>query len=303
MKLAFIGLGTMGAPMARRLMMNGYQVAVYDISETARSKFAGLRDCRVAKSPADAAKSADAVITILPESSDVNAALLGSDGAVKALSPGALVIDMSTGSVEALHSLATSLKEKGVKLIDAPVGRSPKEAETGELLVMVGGEDDNISKVRPVLRCFGADITYAGPLGSGLKLKLVNNYMSMIGMVMTAEALNLAKILGLDQSQTVATLRKTPAGQGQLNTNFPKKVLSGDIAPDFPLRMGLKDINLGLNLAQSAGAASPLGTAAQTIFTKAEFVGRSEQDCTAMLYVLNDLSTPPPTRSDIQLTD
>ena len=223
MKLAFIGLGTMGAPMARRLVRNGYQVAVYDISETARSKFAGLRDCRVAKSPADAAKSADAVITILPESSDVNAALLGSDGAVKALLPGALVIDMSTGSVEALHSLATSLKEKGIKLIDAPVGRSPKEAETGELLVMVGGEDNNISKIRPVLRCFGDEITHAGPLGSGLKLKLVNNYMSMIGMVMTAEALNLADILGLDQSQTVATLKRHQQVRGNSTRISPKR--------------------------------------------------------------------------------
>jgi 4-hydroxybutyrate dehydrogenase/sulfolactaldehyde 3-reductase len=168
---------------------------------------------------------------------------------------------------------------------------------------MVGGEDNNISKIRPVLRCFGDEITHAGPLGSGLKLKLVNNYMSMIGMVMTAEALNLADILGLDQSQTVATLRKTPAGQGQLNTNFPKKVLSGDIAPDFPLRMGFKDISLGLNLAKSVGAASPLGTAAHAMFAQAGLVGRSEQDCTAMLHVLNELSASPPIRSETQLAD
>lgn len=300
MKLAFIGLGTMGAPMAMRLVMNGFEVAVYDSSEKARSDFAGLRDCRVATSPADAAENADVVVTMLPESRDVNAALVGPDGAVSSLLPGAIVIDMSTGSVEALHALATSLNDKGIELIDAPVGRSPKEAETGDLLVMVGGADDIISKVMPALRCFGQEITHAGPLGSGLSLKLVNNYMSMIGMVMTAEALNLADILGLDQSQTVATLRKTPAGQGQLNTNFPKKVLSGDIDPDFPLRMGLKDITLGLNLAQSVGAVSPLGTAARAMFEQAAHVGRAEQDCTAMLFVLSELST---IHSDIQQAD
>jgi len=292
MKLAFIGLGTMGSPMAAQLASAGHDLTVYDINSDAHAPFAALENCRIAVSPRDAAADASVVITMLPESHHVREAILGSEGAIQSLSPGAIVIDMSTGSLSGLYALAEGLAAYEVELVDAPVGRSPKEAAEGKLLVMLGCSEEIAHKIKPVLECLGDEIIHAGPLGSGLKLKLVNNYMSMIGMVMTAEALNLARILGLDLHQTVHTLQSTPAGRGQINTNFPKKVLKGDISPDFPLRLGAKDIGLGLSLARSVGAPTPLGSAAQQMFEMAVPWGRGDQDCTAMLHLLGDLSGP-----------
>lgn len=292
MKIGFIGLGTMGAPMAKRLLAAGHKLSVCDVSSVAVSRFVDVPNCRIASAPENAAQDAECIITMLPESRHVREAILGSQGAANTLPAGAIVMDMSTGHPEDIKSLALDLAPRKIALIDAPVGRSPKEAVTGDLLVMVGGKDADFERVRPVLASLGSDIVHVGPLGSGLKLKLVNNYMSMIGIVMTAEVLNLARLLELDITQAVDVLRQTPAGQGQINTNFPKKVLSGDISPDFPLRLGLKDIDLGLRLAQSAGAPTPLGSTAQQLFALSLPWMRGDQDCTAMLHLLGDLSGP-----------
>ncbi|MBT4622539.1 MAG: NAD-binding protein [Verrucomicrobia bacterium] len=292
MKLGFIGLGTMGAPMAKRLANAGHKMSVYDVNSKVASEFVDLPNCRVAGSPKDAALDVECVITMLPESRHVRDAILGSNGAVRSMGAGSVVIDMSTGDPELLQNLAYELAIKKIGLVDAPVGRTPAEAQTGQLLVLAGGKREDLEHVEPILACLGDEIVYAGPLGSGLKLKLINNYMGMIGMVMTAEALNLARMANLDVDQVVEVLQKTPAGQGQINTNFPKKVLSGDITPDFPLRLGLKDISLGLTLAQSTGAPTPLGSAAQQIFALSLPWMRADQDCTAMLHLLSDLSGP-----------
>jgi 4-hydroxybutyrate dehydrogenase/sulfolactaldehyde 3-reductase len=134
------------------------------------------------------------------------------------------------------------------------------------------------------------EIVHVGPFGSGIRLKLVNNYMSMVGMVLTGEALMFAAKLGLDRATVVKVLSNTTAGRGQLLTNFPGKVLAGDISPDFPMRMGYKDINLAMNLAASVGAPLGLGGYAREMFALAKSWGRQEQDCTAMLLLLEDVA-------------
>ncbi|MEH6726905.1 MAG: NAD(P)-dependent oxidoreductase [Hyphomicrobiales bacterium] len=293
MRVAIIGLGTMGAPMARRLAAAGHELSIYDVNSETLAGFRTVTNARIAMSPADAAGEADILITMLPESSHVREALLGQHGAATAMKPGGIVLEMSTGDVQALSSLSRDLTEFGLRLIDAPVGRTPLDAERGTLLIMVGASENELSAARPILECLGDEIVHVGPSGSGLKLKLVNNYMSMIGMVMTAETLNLAQMLGLDLDQTVHVLQRTTAGRGQINVNFPNKVLRGDISPDFPLRLGLKDIGLGVKLAQSTGAPTPLGAATQQMFAMAELWGRSEQDCTAMLHLMKDMAGPP----------
>lgn len=283
----------MGAPMARRLAAAGNEISVYDVNSETLSGFQNLENARVAASPADAAEDVSILITMLPESNHVRDALLGQHGAATQMKPGGIVLEMSTGDVQALSSLSQELAEFELRLIDAPVGRTPLDAERGTLLIMVGASEEDVRAVRPILEVLGDEIIHVGSFGSGLKLKLVNNYMSMIGMVMTAEALNVAQMLGLDLEQTVHVLQSTTAGRGQINVNFPNKVLRGDLSPDFPLRLGLKDISLGVKLAQSAGAPTPLGAATQQMFAMAEPWGRSEQDCTAMLHLMRDMAGPP----------
>jgi len=289
MKIAFLGLGTMGGPMARNLIEAGHVLAVFDLSARALEPFAGLR-CRVAGSPQDAATGADAVITMLPDSSHVREALLGAAGACQALARGRLVIDMSTIAASASLALARDLNAQGFRMLDAPVGRTPADAAAGTLLVVVGGAESDLAEARPVFECLGNTIVHAGPQGHGIKLKLVNNYMSAVGTLLTAEALTLAKKAGLDRDVTVKVLSSTTAGRGQLIVNYPKKVLAGDVTPDFPLRMAHKDVSHALNLGAEVGSPLLLGAILREMLGLAGPWGRADQDWTAMLLLLEDLS-------------
>lgn len=288
--IAFIGLGVMGAPMAKRLAAAGHVVAVYDISDSARAAFADVEHARVAASPRDAAEGADYLFTMLPESRHVEQVLFGEDGAAEVLAQGALVVEMSTGMPEMTLDFARRLQAGGRRLVDAPVGRTPADAAAGTLLVLAGGSTDELQELDPLLRCFANEVVHVGELGSGIKLKLVNNYMSMVTMVITAETLMFARKLGLDRDTVVHVLQNTVAGRGQINVNYPRKVLAGDLSADFPLRLGLKDLSQALELARTVGAPLSLGGASRELFSLARSWGRSEQDCTAMLLLLEDLA-------------
>ncbi len=287
--IAFLGLGTMGGAMVRCLVRRGFDVAGYDVAPAAMARLADVA-CRQAMSPADAARGRQLLITMLPTSAHVRQALFGEHGAAAALAPGALVIEMSTGDALETDRIATDLAAMGLRCLDAPVGRTPRHAAEGKALIMVGGAAADLAEARPLFEAMADQIVHVGPLGSAIRLKLVNNYMSMVGMVLTAEALMFGAKLGLDRATVVNVLSNTTAGRGQLLTNFPNKVLAGDISPDFPLRMGYKDIHLAMNLAASVGAPLGLGGYAQEMFALAKSWGRQDQDCTAMLLLLEDLA-------------
>lgn len=288
-RIGFIGLGVMGSAMLRNLVRHGFPVAGYDAQPAAMER---LNDTpyRPARSPADAARGSRVLITMLPTSADVRAALFGPDGAAPALEPGALVIEMSTGDAVETDRIAADLALRAVRCMDAPVGRTPREAAEGKALIMAGGSKADFDEAVPLFAAMADEIVHVGAFGSGIRLKLVNNYMSMVGMVLTGEALMFAAKLGLDRTTVVKVLSNTTAGRGQLNTNFPRKVLSGDLTPDFPMRMGYKDIHLALNLAASVGAPLGLGAYARELFALAKSWDRQDQDCTAMLLLLEDLA-------------
>jgi len=293
MRVAFLGLGTMGRPMALNLIGKGHDLAVYDILASSTARFEKER-CRIATTPQDAAQGADVVIAMLPSSHEVREAVLGVSGAALAMPAGTLFIDMSTGSASESSTLARELESRGIRMLDAPVGRTPEDAERGTLMIIVGGREEDVAFARPLFEAMADTIHYMGPAGSGIRTKLVNNYMSMVGMLLVAEALTLAAKCGLDRGRVVQVLSGTTAGRGQLNVNYPKKVLAGDITPDFPLRMGLKDIRLALDLGAEVGAPLSLGSTAREYFALARSWSREEQDCTAMLLLLEDIARVSP---------
>ena len=288
-RVAFIGLGTMGGAMVRNLARKEFDCAVYDVSADAMTRLTDA-GCRAAASPADAARDADVLITMLPTSAHTRAVLFGAEGAAAALSAEALVIEMSTGDAVETDRIGAELAERGLRCIDAPVGRTPREATEGRALIMAGASDADLADALPLFEAMADTIVHVGPFGTGIRLKLVNNYMSMVGMVLTAEALMFAAKLGLERETVVRVLSSTTAGRGQLLTNFPRKVLMGDVTPDFPLRMGLKDIQLALNLAGLVGAPLGLGGYAREMFALARSWGRENEDCTAMLLLLEDVA-------------
>ncbi|WP_313517736.1 NAD(P)-dependent oxidoreductase [Pseudomonas sp.] len=285
--VAFLGLGTMGAPMARNLIEDGFALRVFDVSATALAAFEGSAYC--ARSPADAARDADVVICMLPDSSFVDAVLFGVDGAVAGMRPGGLVIDMSTGSARATLRLAQRLEAEGRRFVDAPVARGKREAIDGTLIVVAGGAAADVETAMPLFRAMGEQVLHMGTVGSGIRAKLVNNYGSMVNMVIASEMLAFAGKLGLDRTQFLELVGETAAGKGQLLTNFPKKVLAGDISPDFPLLMGLKDLGLALELGADVGMPLWLGGVARELFSLSRTRGRGQDDCTAMLLLLEDL--------------
>ena len=290
LQIGFIGTGMMGAPMAKNILKQGFSVAVYDRAPGLLAQFAKQRNCRIAKSPADAAENADVLICMLPNSRITRAVLFGREGAAKALKRGAMVLEMGTGELSDLLNSAEKLRALGVCTMDAPVGRSRREAVSGKLLVMAGGDKKTAAPFLPLLSAMGSDIVCAGSLGAGLKLKMVNNYMSLVNYLTAAEGLVFAEVLGLPQKETLEVLQNTPAGCGHLSGNYPRKALRGDISPDFAMALGLKDMTLALRLAARTGAPLALGRTAKKRMQQAEEFGHLQDDCTAMLKVVEKLA-------------
>jgi 4-hydroxybutyrate dehydrogenase/sulfolactaldehyde 3-reductase len=289
MKIAFIGLGTMGGPMAMNICKAFDDVRVYDISKPALASFSSL-NCSIARSPADAAQGADVAMLMLPDSPQVRDAIFGRDGVASTLKPGGFVVDLSTISAAESIAIGNEATGAGFRFVDAPIGRTPRDALAGTLLVIAGGEESHICELTPIFNAIASEIVHAGPRGSGIKLKLVNNYMSTVGAVLTAEALCLARKAGLDRNIAVRVLRSTTAGRGQLLVNFPTKVLAGDTTPDFPMRMAHKDISHALTLGAMSGSPLMLGAVARELFGLASPWKRDREDWTAVLLLLEDIS-------------
>lgn len=288
--VAFVGLGVMGSAMAHNLIKKaGCSVRVFDVAEMALAPFRQL-DCRVASSAREAAAGAQAVISMLPDVAHVETALLGPEGACATLAQGGLVIDMSTISASGSDGICAEVRKRGFRFIDAPVGRTPRDAAAGAALVIVGADKTDLEEARPLFASIGNKIVHAGPNGAGIRLKLVNNYMSIVGTLLTAEALTLANKVGLDRAVTVEVLSSTTAGRGQLIVNYPNKVLAGDVTADFPLRMAHKDVSHALSLGAHVGVPLMLGAVAREVFNLAKPWNRENEDHTAMLLLLEDIA-------------
>lgn len=302
MKVAFIGLGAMGGGMARNLIRKGHEVAVHDQQGPANDAFRAL-PCRVEASALGAARGAEVLICMLPTTAHVRQALFGEHGAVESLARGSIVMDMSTGSPDQMLELGRELAQRGIHMVDAPVNRAPPEAEAGTLLAMVGGEPAQVDRVMPLLEAMCDTIHRMGALGTGIRMKLANNYMSMINLVLTAEGLLLAERAGISRDQAVAIMSAegNGASNGQLTTIYPRKALAGDLTPDFRLGMCLKDMSLALDMAVSLGLALNLGAVARNVFAAAPSWSRNDQDCTAVLHLLHEMNhsatLPPVTRA------
>ncbi|MEZ5933432.1 MAG: sulfolactaldehyde 3-reductase [Alphaproteobacteria bacterium] len=288
-KIGFVGTGVMGLPMARNVIKGGFEVTAFDINPEA------LRTIRqdggsVADSAAAAAEEADAVITMLPNGDHVLQAVFGENGAIEGMGPGTLLVDMSTILPTVTDEIANRLAAAGRRLVDAPVGRTSRHAEEGKLLIMAGGDAADVEAVRPVLECMGDTIVHCGPTGSGARVKLINNYMSIACNVVTAEALALAEKSGLDRDLAIEVMMGTTAGQGHLATTYPAKVLKGDVTPGFMVDLAHKDMGLALDFAAALKTPLPMGAAARQVYSSAQVQGRGRDDWTAILETVRMLA-------------
>lgn len=280
--VGFIGLGTMGGPMARNVLKGGHDLFVLDINQTAVAKLTG-EGAQAAASPREVAGASEIVITMLPDAPDVERAVLGPDGVLAGLRPGSVYIDMSTIDPTTTQRIGRMVAEKGADMIDSPVGKTAEHAVAGTLTLMVGGEESVIERVTPILRLMGSDLIRCGDLGAGQAMKLVNNLLASILLEASVEALVSGTKAGLTLDTMISVLKTTMAWNNQLAIAMHNRALKGDFEPGFMVKLAHKDCRLAMSMNEGLGLKAPLGAATLAALQDAIDEGLGTNDVGALL--------------------
>ncbi|HRY23120.1 MAG TPA: NAD(P)-binding domain-containing protein [Geminicoccaceae bacterium] len=281
--IGFVGLGHMGGAMSRNLMRAGHQLEVFDIAEDAVAALVA-DGARGAASPAAVAKGKEIVFTMLPIGKIVEEAVFGPNGIAETIAEGSVVVDMSTILPTETKRIGERLKAQGVGMVDAPVGRTSAHAVTGTSTFMVGGEPADIERVRPLLMAMGEMVTICGPLGTGAAMKLVNNYISAVVNLATAEGLAMGLKAGLELPVMAEVLSHTPAGRGHITTTWPEKALKDEPSPAFMLDLASKDLSLALDMAAALQVTLATGAVGKQLYASAQANGHGRSDWTTGMF-------------------
>jgi 2-hydroxy-3-oxopropionate reductase len=274
--------------MARNLLKAGYPLVVHNRSRAAVNELAAA-GAKAAGSPREVAGQCDVLITMLPNSPDVEAVALGPDGIIEGARPGLIYADMSTISPLVSQKVGRALEARGVRMLDAPVSGGEKGAIEGTLSIMVGGDRAVFDQALPVFQAMGRTITYLGPLGSGGFTKLANQIIVALNLTALAEALTLARKAGLDREATLRALAGGLAGSRCLDQKTPN-YLSGSYQPGFKVDLHYKDLGLIMEAARALGVPVPTTAVVQELFGALRVKGRGGLDHSAIITLLEDLA-------------
>ena len=288
MDIGFIGLGNMGRPLASNLARKGEHLIVFDVVPDAVAELKKLGVDR-AESVADVARRSDVIFTVLPDSAVVEKVVAGPDGILANAKRDTIIVDISTIDPRVTDRLAKAAVEKGMHFVDSPVGRLVSHAERGESLFMVGASDEIFARVKPLLEKMGSTIHHCGDVGTGIRTKLVNNFLAIVSCQMNAEAIALSQRFGLSLEKTLDVIHGTTATNGQLKLAWATKVLTGDIAPGFTIDLAHKDLSLIVDAANAERVPVPIATVAREAYNAARGQGHGSKDFSAMVDVLCDL--------------
>ena len=254
-RIGFVGLGMMGLPMAKNLVEAGYTVTVFDLDAGAIEEAQGF-GASPASTGAEVAAQSDIIITMVPDSPHVEAAIAGNGGIIEGIRPESVVIEMSTILPETGKRMAELLAEKGADFVDAPVTGGVAGAEAGSMSILVGGDAEAFERTLPVLSILGGDITHMGPVGAGHTTKIANQLIGVATLAGLSEAFVLAKKSGLDM-QTFYDAVKNGAGRSWALETLGPKILKGDFSPGFMVKHMQKDLRLAGQLADDTGTSIP----------------------------------------------
>ena len=269
MKVAFLGLGDIGALMAEHLSRDPFDLVVWNRTAAKAEDFVREHKARLAATPAEAVKNAEVVITCLPSSIEVEAILHGENGMLEALRKGAVLVDCTSGDPPTSRSIAAELGGRGVDFIDAPVSGGTTAAKSGSLTVMWGGEALVFERVRPAIEAFGKKIVHAGPVGSGDALKAVNNALLAVHILSTAEGLAVLVKAGVDPKVALEVINASSGRSNSSENLIPQRVLTRAFPRTFRLALLEKDIGIAAVLADDLGARTPLISLAAARFHEA----------------------------------
>lgn len=276
MRIGFVGLGTMGAPMARRLLQAGYELVVHNRTRAREEPLAELGAGR-AGSPREAAQNADVVIVMVSDTPDVEAVVLGDSGVLKAIPEGATVIDMSTIAPDATRAIAARLSERAVTMLDAPVSGGSEGAEQGTLSIMVGGDEEVLARYRPLLEVLGKTVTHVGPIGSGQVTKAMNQVIIAGTYAAVAEGLTMGLAAGIDLEAAHAAVSGGAAGSWGLTHRGPN-MIRNRYPLGFRTRLHRKDLGIALDAARQAGVPIPITAYVEQLETGLVHRGFGEED-------------------------
>ncbi len=286
--IGFIGLGIMGRPMAKNLVSAGYELVVHDINREPVKELEGL-GAKEAFSPKEVAAQSDVIITMLPDSPDVELVALGPDGIMEGIRPGSIYVDMSTISPTVAVKTAEAAAEKGVKVLDAPVSGGDVGAQKGTLSIMVGGDEETFNEVLPIFQVLGKNIVLCGDNGAGQTVKACNQILVAITIEGVAEALVLGAKAGVDPVKIVQVLSGGLARCGILG-NRGERILNRDFEPGFRCRLHYKDLRIAVAAGQAYEAALPVTSLVHEMFKQMTLSGRGDLDHTGLISVVEELS-------------
>jgi 3-hydroxyisobutyrate dehydrogenase-like beta-hydroxyacid dehydrogenase len=288
-RVGFIGLGIMGSRQAASLRRAGSELIVYNRTRERADAWAAEHGGEVAASPREVGEHSDVVITMVVDGPQVEAMLLGENGAAAGAKPGTLFIDMSTIGPAHARRIADALAEQGHRFVDAPVTGSAPKAEDGTLTIMAGGSGEDIARAMPLLEAMGELIVHVGPVGTGQQVKVLSNAVSAVNCATLAQAL----VVGRRADVNLEALLKVMAGGSANSTMLQLKgqpMLEHDFTPLFKLDHMLKDVRLCLEEARAAGAAFPAAALAGELYAAGAGRGLGDEDFAAVLTVVEALS-------------
>lgn len=261
-KLGFIGVGVMGRPMATHLANAGYEITIHDVNRVKAEEAAfGRQTMRIADTPLEVAKVSDIVITMLPSGKYVQEVTMGENGLIKGFKAGSLLIDTSSSEAWLTRQTAVELKKSRIDMIDAPVSGAESGAKAAELIFMVGGEVNSVSRARPLLEIMGKKVFHLGPIGAGHIMKSMNNVVTAMTFMATTEALTIGKELGLDPNVMTDVLNVSTGMSWISQTQIKQRITSRKFDDPFKLELMVKDIGIAIGLADEAKLPVPLSTA------------------------------------------
>jgi 2-hydroxy-3-oxopropionate reductase len=287
-RIGFIGLGIMGKPMAKNLIKAGFPLVVHNRSRAAVDELA-RQGSSTAGSPREVAAAADVLITMLPNSPDVELVALGANGIKEGARKDQLFIDMSTINPLVSQKIAKELQPLGVAMVDAPVSGGEKGAIDAALSIMAGGEPQDFERALPIFNALGKTITHMGPLGAGGFTKLANQIIVAINLTAIGEALVFGTKAGVDPQKMIRALSGGLAGSKCLDQKT-EKILSGDFAPGFKIDLHFKDLNLISDAARSVGVPIPTAAFVEQLFAALRTRGRGGLDHSSVITLFEDLA-------------
>ena len=285
--IGFVGTGAMGAPMAQNLLKAGYPLVVYDLKDKAMEGLAKA-GAEKAFSARELASRSSVVITMLPASPDVEAAVLGPEGVIEEAKSGDIVIDMSSSYPTSTKMLCEQLAVKGIRMLDAPVSGGTKGAREGTLAIMVGGEEKDYEECRPILEAMGQNVYHLGKIGAGHTVKALNNLCSACSMIITSEALIVAEKLGLNPEKVIDAINSSTGRSWSSQFKFPTFVLNNTFNSGYSIGLMNKDLEIATRLGRELHVPMFVGALVQQLYNYAVGRGGGDECHTAIIKFIED---------------